>query len=120
MLCWSKALKSTLSLMLAVVSEAKTFGDSKPLYIGMSKSGLQRCSQRAHEKAALARAECDEVLIYPCISASNAYKLETLLISCLQPVYNIRQRTSLIASKLGVKVSHFNHVHHLQETRLAL
>lgn len=74
-----------------------------PLYIGMSGIGIVRSAARNHHHADLARKECDQVLIYPCLSVDAAYSLEKLLIHVLSPKYNERLRGSYTADRLGVK-----------------
>jgi hypothetical protein len=59
-----------------------------PLYIGMSGNGMSRCANRVHKQAEVARAECDSVLVYPCVDRKAADKLESLLIKNMQPKYN--------------------------------
>lgn len=62
--------------------------DGSPLYIGMSRNGIGRPAQPGHAQADKARAECDEVLIYPCNNVRDAMYLEDLLICKTQPKYN--------------------------------
>jgi hypothetical protein len=76
--------------------------DNKPLYIGMTGDGLARCGSRGHKQATVARDECDEVMIYPCISRQHAERLETLLIWHLQPAYNKRKKSAYIQAMLGI------------------
>ena len=72
------------------------------LYVGSSRCVLGRASQRKHLQAVQARNECDKVLLYPCRNNKDARKLESILISRLNPTYNRRQRHSYVRSLLGV------------------
>jgi hypothetical protein len=77
--------------------------DALVLYVGMSRNGISRPAERGHRQAMLARAECDEVRIFPCLTIFAAQQLEGLLISGLQPKYNKRQRMPrFIARLMGV------------------
>jgi hypothetical protein len=72
-----------------------------PLYIGMGKRLLGRIGG-LHKQAGLAIEECDEVLMYPCVSLKAATELETLLIGQLRPRYN-KQRNKYAANILGLR-----------------
>lgn len=74
--------------------------DGQPLYIGMAKRLLGRVGGW-HKQAERAIKECDEVLLYPCVSKKAAEELETLLIGNLKPVYN-KQRKMYAAYLLGL------------------
>jgi hypothetical protein len=74
----------------------------EPLYVGMSSNGIERPASVRHKQAAKARAECDEVLIYPCKSVNAAIKAETILISLLKPTYNKNKLRTRACQLLGV------------------
>jgi len=80
--------------------------DELPIYVGMSGYGMQRAAQHKHPQAEIARAECDEVRVFPCRSRNAAIKLETLLIGKTQPKYNERQKTATIAALMGMQSRH--------------
>ena len=58
------------------------------LYVGMSGNGLERSASPRHQQADRARAECDEILIYPCSDRNTAHELEGILIHTLRPLFN--------------------------------
>lgn len=63
------------------------------LYVGYSRKGIARA---ANDRQALrARTECEELLVFPCSDTASAQKLEALLITGLQPLYNRQQRARL-------------------------
>jgi excinuclease UvrABC nuclease subunit len=62
------------------------------LYVGMGKRIMGRLAGGQHAQEDKAIAECDAVLLYPCVSATAAEALETLLIGRLQPRFNRRKR----------------------------
>lgn len=72
-----------------------------PLYVGMSKMLLGRVGHK-HRQAERAINECDEVLLYPCVSEEAAKELETLLIGKLHPKYNQNQFGAFLTKYLGV------------------
>lgn len=71
------------------------------LYVGMAKRLLGRVGS-FHSQAQLAIEDCDEVLLYPCVSVKAAQELEIILIGRLRPKYNI-QRKMYAAKMLGIK-----------------
>jgi excinuclease UvrABC nuclease subunit len=75
--------------------------DGMPIYIGMSRHGMQRIAQHSHKQAGQAIEECDEVKVYPCIAVWAAYRLEKILISKTQPKYNRRLKLTLQQEMLG-------------------
>lgn len=74
-----------------------------PIYIGMSGNGIARPAQVSHHRGETARAECDEVRIYPCLDVRKAIKLESILIAQCQPKYNKRKKYSRISKRLGLQ-----------------
>lgn len=74
-----------------------------PIYVGMSRNGIGRPSARNHHKAATARAECDQVLVYVCRSIDAAYELESILIGKTSPKHNQAKLTTNVAQLLGIK-----------------
>ena len=79
-----------------------------PLYAGMSNQLLRRVGG-SHKQASAAFAECDRVLLYPCASVEAARELEAILLSRLQPKYNVRLRSSRkIMKALGICEGHAN------------
>lgn len=72
----------------------------KPLYIGMAKRMLGRIGS-LHRQAESAIEECDEVLLYPCVSVKAAVELEIILIGKLKPTYN-KQHKMFAAKLLGL------------------
>lgn len=76
--------------------------DALPLYVGMSDSVLSRASSKRHLQARQARAECDTVKMWACLSEEAALELEELLISALRPrdnkygQYRRRRATKLL------------------------
>lgn len=77
--------------------------DGVPIYIGMSRRGLQRITLKVHREAGRAREECDEVRIFPCVNAKKAFKLEAIMIGTCQPKYNKRKKYYQIAKQLGLQ-----------------
>lgn len=73
----------------------------QPLYVGMGSMLLRRIGAK-HYQATQAIDECDQVLLYPCVSIKAAQQLEALLISKLQPKYNWRQRSKALRDRLGL------------------
>lgn len=63
--------------------------EGKPLYIGMSSSGLARPGGRVHHKS-LARDQADQVKTWSCRTTRDARKLESILIDQLRPPMNKR------------------------------
>ena len=74
-----------------------------PLYVGMSRRGITRPSGAHH--VAKAREECDEVKIFPCINEGAAYRLEQILISRTNPLYNERLRQAEAKRLTGISSS---------------
>ncbi len=74
-----------------------------PLYIGMAKRLLGRVGGW-HKQAESAIQECDEVLLYPCVSVETALQLELMLIGQLKPLYN-KQRKMWTHRLLGLSRS---------------
>jgi len=59
----------------------------RALYIGFGKSLLNRVSNPNHFKRYVID-DCEEILLYPCISIEAARELEALLIRALRPPLN--------------------------------
>ena len=74
--------------------------DGFALYVGMATRLLGRIGGW-HKQAERAIEECDEVLLYPCVSAKAAKELETILIGNLKPKYN-KQRHMYALRLLGL------------------
>ena len=70
-------------------------------YVGMSRRGIERPAFSQHAKKAQ-RAACDEVMVFPCKSASDAAKLERLLIGSLRPPENNKGQHQHVARLLGL------------------
>lgn len=79
--------------------------EGKPLYIGTGRMLLGRASGK-HKQAEEAIAQCDTVLLYPCLSWFIAQQLETLLINKLQPKYNKRKKLGILSGILGHSKGH--------------
>lgn len=77
--------------------------NGKPLYVGMSDALIHRAAAKNHRQAVRSRAECDKVLLYPCLSIAAAKQLETLLISRLHPPSNENSKRTLLRKSLGLK-----------------
>lgn len=75
--------------------------EDRPIYVGMGRSLLGRCSGLGHHKAHTARKECDKVLLFPCIHLEAAHKLETILIGRFQPQYNLAKKLHIANALLG-------------------
>lgn len=89
-----------------------------PLYVGMGSMLLRRVGGK-HGQADKAINECDQLLIYPCISTKAAAKLETILISKLQPKYNWRKR-SIVLRELGYAPNSCSAIQHQKLARINL
>ena len=76
---------------------------SEALYVGMGKSVMTRASSSGTQYGRqLAIADCDLVLLYPCVSVKAALELEMLMIGKMKPKYNVNK--NMYASKvLGVR-----------------
>ena len=83
-----------------------------PLYVGQASSLLSRAASKRHKQAEQARAECDKLLLYPCVSHRAALSLESLLISKLQPKYNWRKRSAVLRDRLGYAESTASAIQH--------
>jgi excinuclease UvrABC nuclease subunit len=77
--------------------------DRIPIYIGVSRTGLGRAMHYAHRQAKLARTECDEVRVFPCLTGRKAFRLETMLIAKCQPKYNKRNKHKSLQDMLGLE-----------------
>lgn len=78
--------------------------DGAALYIGYSKSLLMRMSPNHHRFDAFQK--CESALFYPCCTTKDARELEGILIECLRPTLNIRQRYGYVRKALGIKTTH--------------
>lgn len=74
----------------------------EPLYVGMSRKGLQRVFASNHSQAALAREQCTKLLVYFCETEDRAMECEGLLISALKPRYNQRRYRFALAKIMGI------------------
>jgi len=72
------------------------------LYVGLGTSLLGRLAGTNHKQSDKAIAQCDKVLMYPCVSAEAANELETILITRLQPVHNWNKKWVHHLQMLGV------------------
>ena len=71
------------------------------LYVGMATRLLGRIGGNHHRKEAIA--ECDRVLLWPCVSKPAAARLEEILIAGLNPRYNKRKRFTAMCKHLGLR-----------------
>jgi hypothetical protein len=76
------------------------------LYVGLGISLMGRLAGPNHKQSNKAIAQCDKVLMYPCVSAKAADELETILISRLQPKYNWNKKWVDKLNILGMKQGH--------------
>lgn len=74
------------------------------LYVGQSKRMMARMSGKHHKNELFMRA--DEIRVYPCRTAKDAYELERILIDRLKPTHNVNRRLAYLAKILGVKHPH--------------
>ncbi len=74
----------------------------KALYVGMSSEGLARPGGKHHHQADRARAGCDEVMIWECVSVAAAKQLEAILIEKARPLFNQRGKSTILSGLLGV------------------
>lgn len=66
----------------------------RPLYVGMSDSGIARPAQKGHRRGAQATKICDEMMIWACVGVPEARELESILIDYFKPMLNQRGKTS--------------------------
>ncbi len=77
-----------------------------PLYVGSSRNCLTRSSCTNHAQSLSARAQADEVRLFPCRSLKAARVLERLLIARLQPAFNDRQKHSRASKRMRIERLH--------------
>jgi hypothetical protein len=73
---------------------------SKPIYVGRGNNLLRRLSGLHHKRYVID--SCDELKLFPCISVQASVELEELLIGSFQPRFNDKQKTSMVAHRLGL------------------
>jgi excinuclease UvrABC nuclease subunit len=76
------------------------------LYVGLGNRLLRRIGSKHHKNELFEI--CSEVRVFPCKSLDAAKRLEKILISRLNPAYNVNARDAFITKMLGIRQLRIN------------
>jgi hypothetical protein len=75
----------------------------RPVYVGMSRNGLQRPFERQHTAVRRFTAS-DRLQIWPVATIEAALEVERCLIRHLMPIWNMAGLSDAVALRLGIRV----------------